>query len=194
MRCKFPKERKKEGLDLIVWLTVVVLATTLTLINCEIKTEKKDDTSPLIAAALASRGSGTVATATGTGTAATYTIGGTITGLTASGLVLQNNVADDLTVASGATSFTFATRVTGAYAVTVKTQPTGLNCIVSSGTGTASAAVTSVSLACVADGSSWTARTLPNANWTSVAYGNGVFAAIAFQKVCAVFNEALVSV
>ncbi len=33
-----------------------------------------------------------------------YSIGGTITGLTASGLVLQNNTADDLTVSANATT------------------------------------------------------------------------------------------
>ncbi len=88
-------------------------------------------------------------TGTGGGTS-TFSIGGTITGLTAAGLVLQNNTADDLTVASGATSFTFATKVSGAYAVTVKTQPTGLFCTVTSGTGTATANVSNVTLACVA--------------------------------------------
>ncbi|MBK9502017.1 MAG: hypothetical protein IPO06_22110 [Leptospiraceae bacterium] len=79
-------------------------------------------------------------------------IGGTITGLTATGLVLQNNAGNDLTVASGATSFTFSTAIaTGtAYAVTVKTQPTGLTCTVSSGTGTATANVTTPSITCAA--------------------------------------------
>jgi hypothetical protein len=103
-----------------------------------------------------SNGNGTASTnvnnvsiscATGTGTAATYTIGGTITGLTASGLVLQNNLADDLTVANGASTFTFATQ-SSTYSVTVKTQPTGLTCLVSSETGTATANVTNVSISC----------------------------------------------
>lgn len=148
-------ENKTNKKELSLWiecLTVIALATTLTFINCN---KKEDDKTPLFAAAaLASRGSGTVATATGTatgtgtGAAATYAIGGTITGLTATGLVLQNNAGDDLTVASGATTFTFATK-TAAYAVTVKTQPTGLTCTVSSGTGTATANVTNISIACV---------------------------------------------
>jgi len=57
---------------------------------------------------------------------------------------------DDLTVASGATSFTFATKIaTGAaYAVTVKTQPTGIICAVTSGTGTTAANVTNVAVNC----------------------------------------------
>ncbi len=142
-------ENKTNKKDFGLWiecLTVIALATTLTFINCH---KKEDDKTPqFAAAALASRGSGTVATATGTGT--TYTVGGTITGLSATGLVLQNNAGDDLTVASGATSFTFATAVTGAYAVTVKTQPTGLTCTVSNGTGTAVANVTNVSATCSA--------------------------------------------
>ena len=83
----------------------------------------------------------------------TYTIGGMVTGLSGSGLVLQDNGGDNLTVtASG--SFTFATAITsgGAYAVTVLTQPSSptQTCTVTSGTGTATANVTSVQVACAA--------------------------------------------
>src|SRR5579863_20801 len=83
----------------------------------------------------------------------TYTIGGTITGLSASGLTLDDNGGDTLTVSSGASTFTFATKVQsgGAYAVTVASQPTGETCTVSAGSGTASANVTSVAVACVAN-------------------------------------------
>lgn len=83
--------------------------------------------------------------------AQSYTIGGTVTGLTASGLVLLNNGGDNLTVAANATTFTFATKVAanGAYAVTVMTQPTNETCTVTGGSGTvASSNVTSVSIAC----------------------------------------------
>jgi hypothetical protein len=77
-------------------------------------------------------------------------VGGTISGLSASGLVLRNNGGDDLTVSSGATTFTFATAVAHgqAYAATVLTQPTGYTCTISSGSGTMSAAVTSISISC----------------------------------------------
>ncbi len=82
----------------------------------------------------------------------TYTIGGTVSGLTASsGVVLQDNGGDDLMVAANATSFTFATKVaaSGAYAVTVKTQPTNETCTVTGGSGTVgSSNVTTVSVAC----------------------------------------------
>lgn len=84
-------------------------------------------------------------------TTTTYTVGGSITGLTASGLVLQNNAADDLTVPATSTSFTFATAVASgaSYSVTVKTQPAGLTCAVTSASGTVGAApVTNVAVAC----------------------------------------------
>lgn len=83
---------------------------------------------------------------------ATYSIGGTVTGLSASGLTLDDNGGDTLTVSSGASTFTFATKITsgGAYAVTVATQPTGETCTVSSGSGSATANVTSVAVACTA--------------------------------------------
>ncbi|MGD0892645.1 MAG: hypothetical protein ABR923_14030 [Terracidiphilus sp.] len=82
---------------------------------------------------------------------ATYTIGGSVSGLTGAGLVLQNNNGDNLTVSANATSFTFATSITSgaAYSVTVLTQPASESCTVTNGSGTATANVTSVSVACV---------------------------------------------
>jgi hypothetical protein len=80
----------------------------------------------------------------------TYGIGGTVSGLVGTGLVLQNNGADNLPItASGA--FTFATSVVagGAYNVSVLTQPSGSTCSVQNGTGTANAAVTNASITCV---------------------------------------------
>ena len=82
----------------------------------------------------------------------TYTVGGTVSGLTGTGLVLQDNSADNLSIASDGT-FTFAAPVAdgGGYTVTVKTQPTNPNqtCIASSNTGTiAGANVTNVSVVC----------------------------------------------
>ena len=84
-----------------------------------------------------------------------YTIGGTVTGLAGSGLVLQDNGGDNLAITSGQTIFTFATAIPsgGAYNVTVLDQPANpaQNCMVSSGSGTASANVTTVSIVCVGD-------------------------------------------
>src|SRR5208283_3321686 len=82
----------------------------------------------------------------------TYTIGGTISGLTGSGLVLQDNGGNNLPLAAGATSFTFTTPVPsgGSYSVTVLTQPSTPTqmCTVTNGTGTANANVTNVQIAC----------------------------------------------
>ncbi len=83
----------------------------------------------------------------------TYTVGGTVSGLSGSGLVLQDNSGDNLTLSINGT-FTFATKVAdgAGYNVTVKTQPTGpfQTCTVSSGTGTVSGVnVTAVTVACL---------------------------------------------
>lgn len=79
-----------------------------------------------------------------------YTVGGTISGLTASGLVLQNNT-DTVSPAANATTFTFGTSLASgaSYSVSVKTQPTGQTCTVASGSGTiASANITNVAVTC----------------------------------------------
>src|SRR5581483_5487118 len=83
---------------------------------------------------------------------ATYTIGGTVSGLTGSGLTLQNNGGNNLSVAANATSFTFSSAVSSgtAYAVTVSAQPSGQTCTVSNGSGTATANVTNVAVSCKA--------------------------------------------
>src|ERR1700737_4859178 len=68
----------------------------------------------------------------------TYTVGGMVTGLTGSGLVLRDNGGDNLSI-SAAGTFTFATTVPsgGAYSVTAFTQPNNpsQNCTVTNGTG-----------------------------------------------------------
>lgn len=80
-----------------------------------------------------------------------YSIGGSVSGLSGTGLVLQDNGGDNLAVtASG--PFTFATKINSgsAYSVTVMTQPSNpaQTCTVANGTGTASADVTSVAVSC----------------------------------------------
>jgi hypothetical protein len=81
-----------------------------------------------------------------------YTVGGVVAGLTGTGLVLQNNGGDDLTVSANGT-FTFTTTVAdnGAYSVTVKTQPIGPSqtCTASNNAGAiAGANITGVSVVC----------------------------------------------
>jgi subtilisin-like proprotein convertase family protein/subtilisin family serine protease len=84
----------------------------------------------------------------------TYTVGGTISGLTGSGLVLQINGAGNFSVAPNATSFTFAAQLTSGspYNVSVLTNPSGPTqlCTVSGGLGNVgSANVTSIGVNCV---------------------------------------------
>jgi len=84
-------------------------------------------------------------------TTVTDKIGGTISGLSGTGLVLQDNSGDNLAVSKNG-SFTFATAIANgsAYSVSVLTQPTGpsQNCVVSGGGGTASANITGVQISC----------------------------------------------
>ena len=83
---------------------------------------------------------------------ATFTVGGTVTGLTGTGLILQTNAGDVVPV-SGAAAFAFPNPLgTGAaYTVTVKAQPTApaQTCIVTNGSGTVGTAnITTVAVAC----------------------------------------------
>lgn len=84
--------------------------------------------------------------------APTYTIGGTVSGLTGSGLILQNNGGNNLAISNGAFSFTTALATGAAYVVTVLTPPTGPSqtcTVVTNGSGTVGAAnVTNVAVLC----------------------------------------------
>ena len=80
----------------------------------------------------------------------TYTVGGTVSGLTGSGLVLKMN-SSNLIVATGASSFKFSTSLLNgaAYAVSVGIQPVGQTCAVSNGTGVVSGAnIANISISC----------------------------------------------
>ena len=94
-------------------------------------------------------------TCTANTVSSTYTVGGTISGLTASGLTLKEAVSGQtLSPASGATSFTFPTAVASgaSYSVTVSAQPTGETCAVANGSGTVgSSNITSVQVTCTAN-------------------------------------------
>jgi len=82
----------------------------------------------------------------------TYTVGGTVSGLTGSGLVLRNNGGNNLAIsANGAFTFTTAIASGATYAVSVFTQPTSpsQNCAVTNGSGTVGGAnVTNVTITC----------------------------------------------
>jgi uncharacterized repeat protein (TIGR03803 family) len=99
-------------------------------------------------------GSAAVTNVAVTCAANTYTVGGTISGLTASGLVLLDNGGDPTTISANAAQFTMNTGVAygGAYAITVQTPPKGLVCSLSNGASTMGAAdVTNISIACVSN-------------------------------------------
>jgi sugar lactone lactonase YvrE len=85
-------------------------------------------------------------------TTKTFPIGAAVNGLAGSGLVLQNNSADDLAVAaSGQVQFSSTVASGDPYNVTVKTQPSNpaQSCSVSGGSGTVtSGPVTSVVVGC----------------------------------------------
>ena len=94
-------------------------------------------------------------TDTPTGTTATYTVGGTVSGLAGSGLVLRDNGGDDLAVSADG-AFAFATELAGgdSYTVTVFARPSSpaQHCTVTAGSGTmASANVTTVAIVCATD-------------------------------------------
>lgn len=82
-------------------------------------------------------------------TSPTYSVGGTVSGLSGT-VVLQNNEGNDLSITENG-SFTFTTALAdkAEYKVSVKTQPSNAVCSISSGTGTISAAnVTNVAVVC----------------------------------------------
>jgi hypothetical protein len=87
------------------------------------------------------------------GGAGPFTIGGTVVGLVGTGMDLQDNNGDDLTIQANG-PFTFKTSVTGAYSVTVKTQPSGptQNCTVTNASGTATTNITNIQVNCGSTG------------------------------------------
>ncbi|MBK9501157.1 MAG: chitobiase/beta-hexosaminidase C-terminal domain-containing protein [Leptospiraceae bacterium] len=111
-----------------------------------------------------------------------FSIGGTITGLTANGLVLQNNGSDNLSKSLSSTTFTFATLINGGsqYSVTILTQPTGLGCTVSNGNGTANLNVVNIAINC------WTSTPVTYAWGTFTDNFNGT---IRFNGIAGTYTE-----
>ncbi|MEP7043213.1 MAG: choice-of-anchor Q domain-containing protein [Dokdonella sp.] len=88
-------------------------------------------------------------------TTATYTVGGTVNGLVGSGLVLQQNGGDDMTIATNG-SFTFPTSLAdgSTFTVSASAQPSNPAqiCVVANGNGTlAGADITDVAVMCSTD-------------------------------------------
>jgi hypothetical protein len=104
------------------------------------------------------RGTGSVASADISNIAVTcatgqFAIRGTVSGLTGSGLVLQNNGGNDLPISADG-AFNFVNRLTdgATYTVTVRTQPSGQSCVVRNATGTIEGAdASNIEVSCVSD-------------------------------------------
>jgi hypothetical protein len=77
----------------------------------------------------------------GGGGSTDFTVGGTVSGLTGTGLILQNNGGDDLSISSNGT-FTFSTAISDGdtFHVTVLTPPSGQACAITNASGTISGA------------------------------------------------------
>src|SRR5882724_9916011 len=113
-------------------------------------------TAILVATVLAACGGGG-STGGGSSTPAptSYTVGGTLSGLAGTGLVLQNNGGNDLALsANGTFSFTTSVASGAPYSVSIKTQPSNpaQTCVVENAAGTTgSANVTAISVKCTTD-------------------------------------------
>lgn len=95
-----------------------------------------------------------------------YTVGGTINGLgSAPGLVLANHTLDATVINPNATTFTMKTALTSGstYFISVQSQPTGLTCSVTAGSGTVTKNVNTVVVNCVPGSSSGGS---PSGTWT----------------------------
>jgi hypothetical protein len=109
----------------------------------------------LFSIAVAACGGGGGSSSSNGGTSS-YTIDGNISGLTGTGLVLQDNGGNNLSVTgNGSVNFTTQLPTSSAYSVTVFTQPSGQTCTVTNGTGTVNNAdVTNVTVSCSANSTS----------------------------------------
>lgn len=117
-------------------------------------------TAPSTGALTATANAVTLATTPALDFRAVYSVGGAVSGLTTTGLVLATPTLPELSVPSGATSFTFVgLRPSGAaYDVTIRTQPANARCEVRSGKGLLQGANASVWVRC-------------HSSWVSVAAG-----------------------
>jgi hypothetical protein len=110
-----------------------------------------------------------------------FTLGGTVTGLTAGGLLLLNS-EQGLNVPANASSFVFGAALASGspYRVTVEAQPPGLVCTVGNGSGTVAASnVTDVVVVCSAVAPAPTVSTLAGNGSPGFVDGSGAAASFA---------------
>ena len=117
----------------------------------------------------------------GFNTSIPFSVGGTVTGLKGTGLVLQDNGGDDTAISSnGAFSFPTMAPSGSAYTITVSTEPTNpkQTCTLTGGTGVVGGAdVTSVLVTCTTDASRFAFVVNTGSNTVStyaIALGTGV--------------------
>jgi 6-phosphogluconolactonase len=120
-----------------------------------------------------------------------YTIGGTVSGVVGSGMVLQNNGGDDLSISSNG-SFSFKTSLISgtAYAITVKTQPANPSqtCTVSKGNGTINGApVDNVVVNCVTGPTSVTVD--PSGRFVYAANTNGTVSSYIIDQITGALTD-----
>jgi uncharacterized delta-60 repeat protein len=80
-----------------------------------------------------------------------FTVGGTVSGLVGSGLVLRDHRFEDITPGNGAFTFSFPTQLGSSYEVTIRTQPSNpiQVCTIENGSGTmGNANVTNIAVTC----------------------------------------------
>ena len=111
-------------------------------------------------------------------------IGGTVTGLSGSGFVLQNGATGEALPISANGTFTFATGASS-YAVSIQTAPTNpdstaQSCTVTNGSGTASANVTNIQVDCTP----WNVATSLQGPSTLHVAGSRVYFATAASNSC----------
>jgi 6-phosphogluconolactonase (cycloisomerase 2 family) len=120
-----------------------------------------------------------------------YTIGGTVSGMVGSGMVLQNNGRDDLDISYNG-SFTFQTSLNAgtAYTVRVKTQPINPSqtCTVSNGSGTMhDDSVDNVVVNCVTGPTSVTVD--PSSKYAYAANTNGTVSAYNIDQITGALTD-----
>jgi parallel beta-helix repeat protein len=115
-----------------------------------------------------------------------YTLGGTVSGLTGTGLVLQNNGASDLPIdTNGPFVFPTAFAEGSTYVVTVFQQPTGQKCLVERGTGYLFSNIMDVAVNCSAISSTVTPWYPQNGSeWNDYVENDGATRLSATDQVC----------
>jgi hypothetical protein len=120
--------------------------------NATVLTQPSTPAQSCIVANGSGTATGNVGNITVTCTTATLSVGGSVSGLDGTGLVLQDNGGSNYTVTANG-PFTFTTLIaSGPYAVTVLTQPTAPSqtCTVTNGSGSTTTSVTNVQVICPA--------------------------------------------